>query len=420
MSQFINFLVYAKNAETAREKAHVLMDEIAQGDNRHCDCDDDYLCWRDPVGDNRKDAVLQVTTERYPCDDNRGLERINQAMERARENFEKNLARIRYLANKYSNTDLFKSEYTYLKETEIESNGQKVTLSDTPYQFWHYCRDITSDNKSGLYNIFATPVGNANQLKWILDHYRKLPHVLTIGVDKNGNRFCCNTRDPAVDMPLWIVMIEIFTFTEIESIEPEPAAPIAILVNALDAESALEMAEEATKKITDFEHCNYAITDLDQMDGRIVPSVAQISTPCFPVEDQTGLEILREYLKAISSRFIQDVTELRQELASFTNEELLNDAPDHTGKLRHICRRLTDGSRGDKTFLYQAYYRIGGLMCHRVIRPWYIEDLLTREPDGKCFLGLPPFNEPLWIVFFRVQEEHEEIECLSVEANGEV
>lgn len=419
MSQFIDFLVYAKDAETAREKAHVLMDEIAQEDNRHCNSDDDYLCWRDPEGDKRKDAVLQVRTERYPCDDKRGLERINQAMERARNNFEKNLVRIRYLANKYSDTDLFESEYTYVEETEIESNGKKVNLSDTPYKFWHYCRDITSDNKSGLYNIFATAVGNANQLKWILNHYRELPHVLTIGVDKDGNLVCCNTRDPAVDMPLWIVMIEIFSFTEFESIEPEPAAPIAILVNASNAESALEMAKMATKTITDFGHCNFTINDLDQVDGRMVPSAAQVSTSYFPLEDQTGLEILREYLKAISSRFIQDVTELRQELARFTNEELLNDAPDHTGKLRHICKDLI-GGQGNKTFLYEADYCIGGLMCHRVTRPWYIEDLLTREPDGKCFLGLPPFNEPLWIVFFRVQKEYEEIEFSSVEANEEM
>jgi hypothetical protein len=161
-------------------------------------------------------------------------------------------------------------------------------------EFWHYCRDITSDNKSGIYKIFATAVGNANQLKWILNHYRELPHVLTIGVDKDGNLVYCNTRDPAVDMPLWIVMIEIFSFTEFESIEPEPAAPIAILVNASNAESALEMAKMATKTITDLGHCNFTITDLGQVDGRMVPSAAQVSTSYFPLEDQTGLEIQRE------------------------------------------------------------------------------------------------------------------------------
>jgi len=45
---------------------------------------------------------------------------------------------------------------------------------------------------------------------------------------------------------------------------------------------------------------------------------------------------------------------------------------------------------------------------------------LTREPDGKCFLGLPPFNDPLWIVFFRAQKEYEEIEFSSVEADEEM
>jgi hypothetical protein len=420
MSHFINFLVYEKDAETAREKVHVLIDEIKERNNRHCRCDDDIIYWRDPVGDKRKDAVLQVSTARYPCDDERGLERVNQAMMSAKENFEKNFARIKYLANKYSDTDLFETKYASVEETEIEFNGKKVNLYDAPYEFWHYCRDITCDNESGLYNIFATPIGNVTQLKWILDHDLELVGVLTVGVDKNGKRVCCRTRDPSVEMPLWIVMIEVFSFTEIEVIEPDPGAPIAILVNASDAESALEMAEEATKKITDFAHCNYTIIDLDQVDGRIFPSVAQVSTPCFPLEDQIGLEILREYLKAISSKFIRDVTELRLELASFTNEDLLNDAPDHTGKLRHICRNLADGSRGNKTFLYEADYRVGGLMCHRVIRPWYIQELLTEEPDGKASsMGLPPFHKPLWIVFFRVQEE-QEIECPSNVAEEEV
>ena len=144
------------------------------------------------------------------------------------------------------------------------------------------------------------------------------------------------------------------------------------------------------------------------MDGRIVPPVAQVSTPFFPVEDQTGLEILREYLKAISTNFIHDVTELRQELADFTNECLLNDAPNHSGKLSYFCRNLADGSRSDKTYLYVADYRVGGLICDRVIRPWYIESRLTRRPNENAMsLRLSPRHKPLWIVFFRVQEEHE-------------
>jgi len=151
----------------------------------------------------------------------------------------------------------------------------------------------------------------------------------------------------------------------------------------------------------------------------MVPSVAQVSTHYFPIEDQTGLEILREYLKAISSEFIRDITGLRNELASFTNEELLN-VSEHTGELRHLCKNLTDGSQRDKTFLYTADYRVGGLMCDRVIRPWYIESLLTKDRDDKdIFSRLPPFHEPLWIVFFRVRVEHEEIECPSAVAGEE-
>jgi hypothetical protein len=409
MSQFRNFLVFAKDAETAREKAHVLMGEIQQSNNQHCLDDDDYLCWRDPVGDKRKDAILQVSTEQYPCDDKRGLERVNQAMISARENFKKNLVCIKYLANRYSDSNLFESEYTYVKETEIEFDGQKVDIYDRPSEFWHYCRAITDDNESGLYNLFAAPIGNPSQLNWILEHNLDLPHVLTFGVDRNGNRVCRYTRNPEVEMPLWIVMIELFSSMEIGLIEPEPKAPIAILVNASDAESALKMAEEATKKIKDFEHCSYAQTNFEQPDGRIVPSVAQVSTPGFPVEDQTGLDILREYLKMISSAFIHDVTELRHELASYGNEDLLNDAQGHSGKLRFMCSNLANGSQDDKTFLYEADYCIGGIRCHRVIKPKYFEDRLTRKLDGNgmCTFGLYPFNKPFWIVFFQVQENQE-------------
>lgn len=413
MSRFVNFLVYAKDVESAREKAHELVEEIKQRNNQHCLCDADHLCWRDPVGENRRDAVLQVSTERYPCDDKRGLERVNQAMASARKNFEKNFARVKYLADKYSRSDLFEAGYEYVKETEIEFNGQEVSLCDAPCEFLNYCGDITSDNGSGLYNIFAAPIGNAAQLKWILDHDLELTGVLTIGVDRNGERVCSRTRDPAVDMPLWIVMIEVFSLMEIEDIEPKLASPIAILVNASDAESALEIAKEATKKITDFEHCTYKITKPSRVDGRIVPPVSQVSTPYFPIEDQTGLEILREYLKAISSGFIQDVTQLRLELANFTNEELLNDAQNQSGILRYICGVLAEGSRADKTFLYEADYRVGGLMCDRIIRPWYIENRLEEQDKKKAMhaLGIPPFNEPLWIVLFQVQGEHEEIEA---------
>ena len=145
-------------------------------------------------------------------------------MTRARENFDENLARIKYLANKYSSTDLFETEYTYVNETEIEFDGQKVSLYDIPYEFRHYCKDAAGDNGHILYNDFGETIGNANELKCILNH------------------------DPTIEMPSWIVMIEIFRFMEIGAIEPEPMAPIAILVNASDEKSAIEIAERPPRR----------------------------------------------------------------------------------------------------------------------------------------------------------------------------
>ena len=137
--------------------------------------------------------VLRVSTGRFPTDDKRGIEMVNDAMKDTRKEFDRLMAPLRYYIENYTNDMLF-DQIGGIGEIEID--GMKIY--DKPNCFRDYARDVGLSLQRGriyLYDYNGLGVKGPVTLQEFLNGRKPF------GIFKPNSK----CQDTNWNQPLWVV-----------------------------------------------------------------------------------------------------------------------------------------------------------------------------------------------------------------------
>jgi len=140
--------------------------------------------------------VKQVSTARFPTEDNLGLEMVNSAMENNRSKFKENMEKIRHLTANYTDDEFFDG---------IE--GKENKINDNPSWFRNYCEAACGSfpgSGAYLYDFKGHTISSPGHLRLILNDSDSNPYYIdeSDGQDPNWGRHIWN-------QPLWIVPFDV-------------------------------------------------------------------------------------------------------------------------------------------------------------------------------------------------------------------
>lgn len=165
MHKVINFIVYAKTENEAKDNAEILLDTLVERGVY------DYGTFFD---DDTKGASGQARWgEKTPVVDvesNEGKDIIEEGMKYTKEEFMNNLQKIRRLLKEFNNEELFEEDVIDKKKKIIEELGVKDENKKDLTLFKHFCSCVGGSYHSGifLYDSDGEAISNQNHLNNVL------------------------------------------------------------------------------------------------------------------------------------------------------------------------------------------------------------------------------------------------------------
>jgi|WetSurMetagenome_2_1015567.scaffolds.fasta_scaffold105116_2 hypothetical protein len=174
MTRVVMVVVYGKDSESALNSARKVVYEkfgISDEFNYYVDFARD-----DPLGLIHKsrwgpiEPVLQVSNDRFPTDDKRGLKMVNSAIGKNRKAFKKGMTNLRHLIGNYTNDELF---------DEVVPKFNREIGGMYPFQFRDYCRELSGyfpGPSSYLFDFRGYAIPNPRRLQCIMNDFESDPH----------------------------------------------------------------------------------------------------------------------------------------------------------------------------------------------------------------------------------------------------
>ena len=203
MYRKIRILVFAKDAEEALETAREVACDKLGFSIKDRVFDYETALGGNKLGPSSRDMmrplppVLQVSTENFPTEDERGMEEVNSAIEANRCDFKWNMAVIRHFIENYSDDELF---------DEVECKGDElIEIEEDVIGFYEYlfrnCCEVVGGHSpmwgAHLFDFKGRAISSPSILEYFLGGFDIYPFY----ADLKGD-------DPdwgLHDQPLWVV-----------------------------------------------------------------------------------------------------------------------------------------------------------------------------------------------------------------------